>query len=140
MQEAKRQRRSTELSDADRARFARQLTIPSIPQGTRLTLGYILNSIGSDIAEIRLLTQDSNHIAWSREISVNQSGHAHLRTDDYDDGPGCADYEEAYVAGQGRREATCPTWLLQRVSRPVSAWSSSRTIAGGLKTVSRTRW
>lgn len=54
-------------------RFARQLKIPGIPQGTRLTVGYILNSIGSDIAEIRLLAQDGNRVAWSREISVNQT-------------------------------------------------------------------
>ena len=54
-------------------RFARQQKIPGIPQGTRVTVGYILNSLGSDIAEIRLVAQEGKHVAWSRELSVNQT-------------------------------------------------------------------
>lgn len=54
-------------------RFARQLRIPGMPAGTRLTLGYILNDLGSEVAEVRLLAQRGNGVAWSRELRVNQT-------------------------------------------------------------------
>lgn len=55
--------------------FAAQLKVPGMPAGTRLTLGYVLNSHGTGIAAVRLLAQLGNTVAWSREIgtSVNQT-------------------------------------------------------------------
>lgn len=53
--------------------FACQLHIPGIPPGTRLTLGYRLNASGTAIAEVRLLAQMGKGVAWSRELTVNQT-------------------------------------------------------------------
>lgn len=53
--------------------FACQLHIPGIPSGTRLTLGYMLNSPGTAVAEVRLLAQMGTGVAWSRELTVNQT-------------------------------------------------------------------
>ncbi|MBK7539382.1 MAG: hypothetical protein IPI49_29290 [Myxococcales bacterium] len=53
--------------------FASQLHIAGIPAGTRLTLGYMLNSPGTAIAEVRLLAQMGRDVAWSRELTVNQT-------------------------------------------------------------------
>lgn len=53
--------------------FARQLDIPGIPAGTRLTLGYMLDTPGTAIAEVRLLAQMGTGVAWSRELKVNQT-------------------------------------------------------------------
>jgi hypothetical protein len=54
-------------------RFAYQLNIPGIPPATRLTLGYLLNTPGTEIAEVRLLAQMGQGVAWSRELTVNQT-------------------------------------------------------------------
>jgi hypothetical protein len=53
-------------------RFARQMKLPGSPAGTRLTLGYMLNSLGTEIAEVRLLAQLGHGVAWYRSITVNQ--------------------------------------------------------------------
>jgi len=54
-------------------RFAYQLHIPGIPPATRLTLGYMLNALGTEISEVRLLAQMGQGVAWSRELTVNQT-------------------------------------------------------------------
>jgi hypothetical protein len=54
-------------------RFAAQLQIPGMPPGTRLTLGYLLDSLGTAIAEVRLIAQLGNGVAWSREIGAASS-------------------------------------------------------------------
>jgi hypothetical protein len=54
-------------------KFARQLAIPGIPPGTRLTLGYMLDARGTAVAAVRLLAQMGHGVAWSRELVVNQT-------------------------------------------------------------------
>jgi hypothetical protein len=53
-------------------RFAYQVPIPGIPPGTRLTLGYMLNTTGTAIAEVRLLAQNGKGVEWFRELTVGQ--------------------------------------------------------------------
>lgn len=54
-------------------KFAAQVKIAGIPAGTRLTLGYVLDSRGTDIAEVRLLLQLGARVEWSQAISSSNT-------------------------------------------------------------------
>jgi hypothetical protein len=54
-------------------RFANQQRVPGIPEGTRVTVGYILNEMQTEISEVRLVAQRGDTVVWNIELIVSQT-------------------------------------------------------------------
>jgi hypothetical protein len=66
--------RSSNYPTAGALDFVTQLELPNMPRGTRVTLGYRLNRLGTEVAAVRLVAVDGSFMLWNEEIVASNQG------------------------------------------------------------------